>query len=449
MKKFITFLLVSAMVFLFAACGQTETVSLIPGEDLHTLNEVFNNGYMDSSLTIGDNVYAQRVTNQKGEAYILIVKVPEELMDAFEAVDFQADDAHQQYLDLIGDIEFTDVCNETDFLPTQEELDAYKGMTIAEFEMGGAEITGYSGDNGDYVFFFDDDVCSYRVELEDGVKIEDYDDTDMFDAAIQDLKIGKVSCDGLTFIFMDRYVDQFLDAPEKAAPKELGEAKSSLDEINAAVGSNIKAVEGATDEKFSVIDGKIAQYIFSMNGYNFCVRSSADTNINLASDEFEEYPLVDEDGYITTVYSQNDFTQSLRFVFNEYQYAYIVYDNGEFDYMEWNALCEEYKNAICEYEEDSALKALLGNYSSEDGYAMSGAPVSEDTIQISAYTFDDTETKVWTMLVKENDGSLFYEKSRLEIYFRDGSESPAPSDAGSGVFTVEDGAIIWDNHIFN
>ena len=452
MKKILALLLALATALSFAACGSRpsdpETTVSIPGDELNTLNKVFANGYEDAGRMISDNVYAQEVTDSNGGEYLLVVKVPAEQMDAFEAIDFLADDAGQQYLALIGDIELTDARNKADFMPGQDELDAYVGMTIAEFEMTGAEMTGYVGGDGEYAFFFDDEKCAYRVELEAGVKLEEYDDTALFDAAIQDLKIGKIECSGVNNIFWQNYIDQFLDPPEKAAPKELGDAKSSLDEINEATGADIKAAEGASDEKYSVIDGKIAQYTYQADGYFFCVRAAADTDINLADDEFKNDPLVDGDGYVTTVSSQTDTVQSLRFVFNGYQYAYMVYDNGELDYTELSARQEAYKKAVCAYREDSALNALIGNHSSDDGYIMSGAPVTDDTVQVVVYTSDGTQAKLWTMLVKENGGAISYEKSKLEIYLSSGEENPAPCDAGSGSFAVEDGTIIWDNHNF-
>lgn len=448
MKKLVAVILSVAMVLSLAACASKVTESKAPGMGLNTLNEVYKNGYEVSGTTIGENVFCQTATNNSGEEYILIVKVPEELMGDFEAIDFLSDDAQAQYLALIGDIELTEAVKSADLMPDKDSLDMYVGGTISEFEMGGAEINGYIGGDGKYTFFFNDDCCDYTVELEDDVKLEDYDDTDMFNAVIQDCKIKSIECTGITSVFIQNYMEQFLDPKEGSSPKEMGEAEASLEEINKAVGSNIKAAAGATEEKFSVIDGWVAQYIYKLDDYYYCVRSAADTTVDLTTDTFEEDPMVDEDGYVTTVISQTDDTYSARFVFNGYQYAYIVYASEGFDYMTFNTLQEEYKNAVCEYSDSSALVKLLGTYSSDDNYYMSAIPVSEKSVQVTTYTYDDEKTELWTMMVSENGGKLTYDKSKLEVYPRTSDGEITINEAGSGEIIVTGDTIIWENHVF-
>lgn len=452
MKKFLSVLMAVVMILSFAACGSNKesvTSLTLPGDGLTSLNAIVKAGFKTVNNQIIENVYAQTVENSKAQQFVVVVKVLPEQLDAFNAIDYFDEKALDKYLEVIGENQIEDILDTATVLPSKEQLDSYKGMTIADFEATGAWMSGYSGDNGQYGFNFTDDFCDYRVELEKGTKLKDLDDIDLFDNEIQDLKIGSIECEGITGMYISTYLSQFLDAPEKVCPKEMGEPKSSLDEINAAVGCSIKAASGATEEKFSVIDGKIAQYIYVLDDMYYCVRSSADTNINLADDSFEEYPLVDENGYVTNIGSTTDATNSIRFVFNNYQYAFIIYDNGEFDWTKVNELSNEFKNTVYSFKEGSIIKDLVGGYSADENYSMSIVPVSDELLQVAAFTYTQTETeteqKVWTMLVKLNGSKLTYDKSQLDVY-KNGEQTS--KNAGKGTITVKDGTLVWDKRTF-
>lgn len=369
MKKILSAFLVLVMIFCFVACGNSngaKTSAVLPAENLNTLNAIFKKGFAWAGTSITENVYVQTVANSKNEEFLVVVKIADDQMDEFSAIDYFDEDALEKYLAVIGDSEILDVYAKADI-----EKD--------EFE------------------------------------------------------------------FQEEYVAQFLDEPEKAEPKDLGDAKASVEEINKEVGSNIKTVAGATEEKFSVIDGKIAQYIYKIDDTYYCVRSSADTSINLAHDEFDEDPIVDEDGYITISTSQNDFTNSVRFVFNNYQYAYIVYDNGVLDWSQFDVLSGGYRKQICEYKSGSVFEKLLGTYSSSDNYSMSIIPVSDTAVQVTIFTYNETEQKLWTMLAKESGSKLSYDKSTLETYKNGDMEKTA---GGKGSLTVNGGLVVWDKHTF-
>ena len=115
MKKLLSILLALAMVLSFAACGNNSAA--VPGEDLKTLNEIFKAGYEANGTMAYDYLFVQTVANKKGNEYVVTVKVPEELRETFQSIDFGADDAQKQYLDLLGDMELTDVLDTATVLP--------------------------------------------------------------------------------------------------------------------------------------------------------------------------------------------------------------------------------------------------------------------------------------------------------------------------------------------
>ena len=345
MKKILSILLALAMMLSFAACGtQTGslTASVLPDDSLDTLNKIVKQGFETVGTQMVENIYVQNLVNADGAEYVVVVKILPDQLDKVQSIDFFDENATQKYLEIVGDNVIEDTLSISDVVPDQDYFDAvYKGTTIADFELEGAEMTGYSGIDGEYSFDFSDDFYDYSVELEEGTKLEDLDDMDLFDAAIQDLKIGKITCRGLSFRFMDNYITQFLDEPEPVIPQELGEPKASLDEINKAVGSGIAAMPGATDEVFNLIDGKIAQYICVVDGTYYCIRSVADENINLFDDNFSEKPIRDQDGNVITSYKQTDDFYGVRFMIGKCQYAFIVYD-GDIEYEAFSKLYETY-----------------------------------------------------------------------------------------------------------
>ena len=349
MKKLLSILLALAMVFSFAACGSKKgplTSSVLPYDGIDTLNKIVKQGFEVTGTQMMDNIYVQNVVNAAGEEYVVVVKIQEDQLDAMSAIDFFDDNAVEKYHAVIGDNQVEDILVIADVLPDQDYLDVvYKGMTIAEFEAGGAYMNGYAGSDGEFHFDFEDDSFEFEVELEAGTKLEDLEDMDLFDAAIQDLKIGKIICKGLSYSFMDNYLGQFFDEPEPVIPEVLGEQKASLDEINKAVGSSIQAVPGAVDEVFSVIDGKIAQYICVVDGTYYCIRSVADEITDISDDSFPEDPIKDQDGNVITSYKQTDDLYGVRFMIGKCQYAFMIYD-GNIEYEEFNKLYESYYAAI-------------------------------------------------------------------------------------------------------
>lgn len=447
MKKILAFLLALTMVFSLCACGSTNESKIEENKNIfecNCLNEILNNGYELGGMSTYDNLYIQTVINGDDEEYKVVVKVKNEQRNAFDEIDFLEDDAKEKYLALLGDEEYLDILDVSAFMPSDDMLKIYTGMTIAEFENMGTYITGYSGIDGKYIFDFSDDMCDYVVELEN-TNLKEYDEIEEFENAILNEKIKSVSCYSLSSVFLDNYLQQFFDEPEKASPKFMGEEKSNLDEINKIVGSNIKRVSNAQEETYSVIDGKIAQYIYKVDDIYYCVRASKDMQIDLADDDFVYDSIADENGYTTLSFMQSDYIKSVRFVFNDYQYAYIVYDNDILDYETFNRQQEEYRFSIYEYEKDSVLNKVLGTYICDNEYMMSVMPISSDAVQFSVANYNGTHTKLYTMIATYSNNKFIYDKSRVEEY---SNENYKTNNASGGVITLKEDTLIWENITF-
>lgn len=340
MKKLLSILLTVLMTLSLCACSKKELV------EVKTLNNIKENEFETSGYMSAENVFALQFKDEKGEVYIAVVKIPDDRIDAFDAVKLdEYDNTLNNYLSVIGDLELTDKVSLSEYEPSAEILDSYKGMSIAEFESMGFYMSGYSGIDGKYSFDFDDDLGYYNVELED-VTLPDLDDTYAFDDAIQDLKINKITFIGLSTTFIDGLLEQYLDKPEAYVPSIKGDVVSSLDDINEQIGANLKSYPNASDEQFG-IDGDVGEYLFKLNDKYCAIRVTK--NLTKAIIDFEEGEdnLQDEDGSYITYYSQTDVLYSVRFVQNDIKYAFIVFD-GNLEWNDFEAMSNDFRECIAE-----------------------------------------------------------------------------------------------------
>ena len=138
MKKITSILLAIIMVISLAACGGVNsgslTASVLPSEDLDTLNKLFDAKFEFNGVQVIENVFAQHLENSKKEQFIAIVKIADDQCDAFETIDLWDEDSTQKYLELIGDNPVEDILIVSNFLPSKDQLALYNEKTIAEFE---------------------------------------------------------------------------------------------------------------------------------------------------------------------------------------------------------------------------------------------------------------------------------------------------------------------------
>lgn len=93
----------------------------------------------------------------------------------------------------------------------------------------------------------------------------------------------------------------------------------TIEEMNEAAGTNIvsAAVSGKSDERFIVISKSIAQYTFTCNDENWCIRASKDVDHDISGLHYDNISF--EKGVTATYY--NDDVYMYRFFNNDTQYV--------------------------------------------------------------------------------------------------------------------------------
>lgn len=122
---------------------------------------------------------------------------------------------------------------------------------------------------------------------------------------------------------------------------------STLDEINGLAGTKLVKIESSavSDERYSFIEGGIAQYEFDYNGLDFTFRASADTENDISgvwiggeqafSGEETDYALT-EDAEIKVC----------RFIADGIQYTVSVNDGNALGTDEFDSFCSSLMNAV-------------------------------------------------------------------------------------------------------
>lgn len=96
----------------------------------------------------------------------------------------------------------------------------------------------------------------------------------------------------------------------------------TIDEMNKAAGTNITsaAIAGKENESFIVISNSIAQYKFTANGEDWCIRASKDVNNDISGLNYENISF--EKDIEATYY--NDDVYAHRFFHDDVQYVIIL-----------------------------------------------------------------------------------------------------------------------------
>ena len=125
------------------------------------------------------------MSDKDGRYYQFSSTVNDEFINAYDSLDFMADDYESQVHALLHDIEIEDCIDYTDELISQDELDSYAGKTISAMLEDGFEIDGYGIWEDNCQIYVEKDFMSYRIEAEipEGFDTDadlDYDSFDDF-----------------------------------------------------------------------------------------------------------------------------------------------------------------------------------------------------------------------------------------------------------------------------
>lgn len=105
------------------------------------------------------------IDEKDGRHYQFSSIVDQDVVDAYENLEFLDDNYYAQVYDLISNIEIEDCIDFTDEIPSENELNNYNGKTIKDLINDGFEVNGWAFfDEGNDIFVLKDSM-NYRVSV--------------------------------------------------------------------------------------------------------------------------------------------------------------------------------------------------------------------------------------------------------------------------------------------
>lgn len=225
---------------------------------------------------------------------------------------------------------------------------------------------------------------------------------------------------------------------------------SSLEEINKAACVNLMkpAVTGVSKERFSVIDGKIAQYVCDINGREWTFRGACVTDEDISGIFDERNVFVPREDY--GVYA-NEFYLD-RFFDGGRQYTIIVKDpvsaDGEIllDGETFSNCCMEMRS-IQQQHMDDPLVGDFQNPADERMVLYVERRGDEYSVSVNL-TVSESEFRCWTMQGAVKDGDrLTYRGEEISRYTYDAEGNETSSDVTAannlGYFEIKDNRLYW------
>ena len=138
------------------------------------------------SYTIYDNLVVA-VVNHEGKLYQLSAEMDEATTEAYNGIDFEADDYSEQVDKLLDPLAITDCVDFTALSLDQKTLDGYVGKKIGELIDEGFGQNGYGISEESSVIYLDrnDIVYEFEVTLPEGFDTEkDFEFEDLYDCVV-------------------------------------------------------------------------------------------------------------------------------------------------------------------------------------------------------------------------------------------------------------------------
>lgn len=162
----------------------------------------------------------------------------------------------------------------------------------------------------------------------------------------------------------------------------------TIEEMNEAAGTNIvsAAVAGKTDESFIVISKKVAQYKFTCNDENWCIRASKDVDNDISGLHYDNITFekdVEATYYNDEVYAHRFFNKDVQYVIS------LDVEGKDIATSHFDEVSSEFKTNI------TGIKSGYENEIVEDG----------DTViyRIIMYNDNETTTTMETIYKFEGD----------------------------------------------
>lgn len=225
---------------------------------------------------------------------------------------------------------------------------------------------------------------------------------------------------------------------------------TSPEELREAADCAMIRPEGVeiADEVFSLIDGdpQIAEYQFTVDGKKCTLRFA---NVGAETDISGVY---DDEGTLYADYSvkgtagiQSDDLQSQRWFTVDGQYVFTVFDGGEWDWTQFDALVSQFAemepknwNSAVPFAD---YLALVGYYA-DDAMNIAAITIEDDHAAVNVVAdLDDGSRMIWEMDAVLDGGKLTYEKEIVSQGVLDGSGDMSLTelpDGGAGYVEIRD-----------
>ena len=162
----------------------------------------------DGAYSMDDSWYLY-VFDCNGTTYRVAARVTPELYAKTEEIDFFDEEREQKIHALLADLPIVDVTNLSANIPSQAELESYKGKTGAELVDLGFSYIGYNFSDEQTVYYMERGDYSYDVTFNEVLSFENDEIPDDFDAdaALMPLTVKSVTYAGVGGSYLD-YIPQ-------------------------------------------------------------------------------------------------------------------------------------------------------------------------------------------------------------------------------------------------
>lgn len=222
---------------------------------------------------------------------------------------------------------------------------------------------------------------------------------------------------------------------------------ASLEEINEKVGVHLihPGVMGVSDEKFFVINDKIAEYDFNVAGGKYCFRAAADTSEDISGVHFSEGTMFEDSDTKVTFYSDDTYNGFRCLLDNGHQYTLVTTD-GSVDNQTFTEVANEMYDLICGEESDPEALKLLGDYQDSTSQRASAnvQVMGLNTLLIDInWASSAEENDEWVIAGKYENGKLTYGNDEIAHLKYVGEDVSQVNDSVEGYFEVVDGKLLW------
>ena len=254
----------------------------------------------------------------------------------------------------------------------------------------------------------------------------------------------------LTLLLITTICFTLFGCKDKNSSEDAYKQYETLQEINDVANVLIvkPGVMGISDEKFYVIEGKVAAYGFNLNGYDYFIRGTKELSFDMSGIVNGSEPLfksLDE----KIQYGQTNEYKAYRFILGNIQYIFGVKDNGKIEKELFEGQSEEVFNALCYEATTQEIKNALGTY--YDSYSqravlnISLTNINEILIDI-VWSSSANETDEWLIQTIPQTHKVEYENIIHKKIISNEDETTTETlldDYGSGYFEYENEILKW------